>query len=85
VAERTDTDVLLRFAVRDTGLGLTEEQQISRAVPFFAGRQLHHTRKFEYNWAWPSPQNLAQLMAATSARRMSTARAASSGAPCAWA
>ena len=45
VVERTDNDVLLRFAVRDTGMGLTEEQ-ISRLFQSFSQADSSTTRQY---------------------------------------
>ena len=45
VAERSDTDVLLRFEVRDTGIGLTPEQ-IGRLFQSFQQADASTTRKY---------------------------------------
>jgi len=45
VAERTETDVLIEFTVRDTGIGLTEEQS-DRLFLSFQQADMSTTRKF---------------------------------------
>ena len=62
VLERSDNDVLLRFSVRDTGMGLTEEQ-ISRLFQSFSQADSSTTRKFGgTGLGLAITKNLAQLM-----------------------
>ena len=62
VLERSDTDVLLRFSVRDTGMGLTEEQ-ISRLFQSFSQADSSTTRRFGgTGLGLAITKNLAQLM-----------------------
>ena len=62
VVEHTDTDVLLRFSVRDTGVGLTDEQ-MSRLFQSFSQADSSTTRRFGGTGLGLSiAKNLAQLM-----------------------
>ena len=62
VAELGDTDVLLRFSVRDSGVGLTDEQ-MSRLFQNFSQADSSTTRKFGGTGLGLSiAKNLAQLM-----------------------
>ena len=62
VVERSDTQVLLRFSVRDTGVGLTDEQ-MSRLFQSFSQADSSTTRKFGGTGLGLSiAKNLAQLM-----------------------
>ena len=62
VVEQSDTDVLLRFAVRDTGVGLTDEQ-MSRLFQSFSQADSSTTRKFGgTGLGLAIAKNLAELM-----------------------
>ena len=62
VAERSDTEVMLRFSVRDTGVGLTEEE-MSRLFQSFSQADSSTTRKFGGTGLGLSiAKNLAHLM-----------------------
>jgi signal transduction histidine kinase len=67
VTERSDTAALLRFSVRDTGIGIPEEKRnfCFRASPKWMHRQ--HDGMAGRDWDWPSPNSFPRLWAVKSA------------------